>query len=153
MLQSFYKLHHPLSSSKNIFNNCLDLQLYFLASILFTTSLVMALVKLVQVFEVNSSTLRSGKQILSQLEEATQSHRVAPSKSKQHLSQDTSTTSTGAFKLALVSKSYIPDSRSRSLSGVKGVSVSLAVVVELYLLLFNPLPLTLLLLLSKSWQF
>ena len=37
-----------------------------------------------QVFEVNSSTLRSGKQILSQLEEATQSHRVAPSKSRQH---------------------------------------------------------------------
>ncbi|GFN78551.1 ATPase family aaa domain-containing protein 5, partial [Plakobranchus ocellatus] len=33
-----------------------------------------------KVFEVNSSTLRSGKQILSQLEEATQSHRVAPSR-------------------------------------------------------------------------
>ncbi|XP_059167277.1 ATPase family AAA domain-containing protein 5-like [Physella acuta] len=33
-----------------------------------------------KVFEVNSSSLRSGKQLLSQLEEATQSHRVAQNK-------------------------------------------------------------------------
>ncbi|GFS08351.1 ATPase family AAA domain-containing protein 5 [Elysia marginata] len=49
------------------------------------TSLVYALAEEMgyKVFEVNSSSLRSGKQILSQLEEATQSHRVAPSKPQQ----------------------------------------------------------------------
>ncbi|KAH9523050.1 ATPase AAA domain-containing protein 5 [Bulinus truncatus] len=35
---------------------------------------------LFEVFEVNSSSLRSGKQLLSQLEEATQSHKVAQKK-------------------------------------------------------------------------
>ncbi|CAL1526340.1 unnamed protein product, partial [Lymnaea stagnalis] len=35
-----------------------------------------------KVFEVNSSSLRSGKQLLAQLEEATQSHKVAQNKSK-----------------------------------------------------------------------
>uniref|UniRef100_A0A2C9M576 AAA+ ATPase domain-containing protein n=1 Tax=Biomphalaria glabrata TaxID=6526 RepID=A0A2C9M576_BIOGL len=42
-----------------------------------------------KVFEVNSSSLRSGKQLLSQLEEATQSHKVAQKKTETAVSEET----------------------------------------------------------------
>ncbi|CAG5131350.1 unnamed protein product, partial [Candidula unifasciata] len=58
-----------------------------------------------KVFEVNSSSLRSGKQLLAQLEEATQSHRVAQNKSK---SAGISDTPPAGFKRLEVDKGIRP---------------------------------------------